>query len=49
MGQINDYEYLIFKGCINKWEYIKGNVYIETMVLCQYFGHKKSNFFMLHF
>ena len=21
----------------------------EVMVLCQYFGHKKSNFFMLHF
>ena len=20
-----------------------------TLVLCQYFGHKKSNFFMLHF
>ena len=26
-------------------------VYLATMemVLCQYFGHKKSNFFMLHF
>ena len=22
---------------------------IEDVVLCQYFGHKKSNFFMLHF
>ena len=22
---------------------------IQNMVLCQYFGHKKSNFFMLHF
>ena len=22
---------------------------IEYVVLCQYFGHKKSNFFMLHF
>ena len=22
---------------------------IEELVLCQYFGHKKSNFFMLHF
>jgi len=22
---------------------------IEKVVLCQYFGHKKSNFFMLHF
>ena len=21
----------------------------KTMVLCQYIGHKKSNFFMLHF
>lgn len=21
----------------------------KAMVLCQYFGHKKSNFFMLHF
>ena len=21
----------------------------EAVVLCQYFGHKKSNFFMLHF
>ena len=22
---------------------------MEELVLCQYFGHKKSNFFMLHF
>lgn len=22
---------------------------LGTVVLCQYFGHKKSNFFMLHF
>ena len=22
---------------------------ISMVVLCQYFGHKKSNFFMLHF
>ena len=22
---------------------------IDDVVLCQYFGHKKSNFFMLHF
>ena len=31
--------------------YLDGFVigYVETMVLCQYFGHKKSNFFMLHF
>lgn len=25
------------------------NDLIINMVLCQYFGHKKSNFFMLHF
>ena len=24
-------------------------LYSKEMVLCQYFGHKKSNFFMLHF
>ena len=23
--------------------------YSQKLVLCQYFGHKKSNFFMLHF
>ena len=23
--------------------------FFRNMVLCQYFGHKKSNFFMLHF
>ena len=22
---------------------------LQYLVLCQYFGHKKSNFFMLHF
>ncbi|MCF0149192.1 MAG: hypothetical protein HUJ77_12445 [Clostridium sp.] len=26
-----------------------GNHSDEVMVLCQYLGHKKSNFFMLHF
>ena len=36
----NDIE-LIFKND----EYLKK----DRMVLCQYFGHKKSNFFMLHF
>ena len=36
-------------------EIIEDTIYIsvksikEYMVLCQYFGHKKSNFFMLHF
>lgn len=39
--KINDYEYLIFKGCINKWEYIKGNVYIETIEY--YFREKISS------
>ena len=24
-------------------------ILLEEVVLCQYFGHKKSNFFMLHF
>lgn len=26
-----------------------GKTTLLKMVLCQYFGHKKSNFFMLHF
>ena len=28
---------------------VKGNINDRKLVLCQYFGHKKSNFFMLHF
>lgn len=31
---------------------LKGSTKLEeviNLVLCQYFGHKKSNFFMLHF
>ena len=24
-------------------------ILLEEVVLCQYFAHKKSNFFMLHF
>ena len=30
-------------------EIIKIYSEVKGMVLCQYFGHKKSNFFMLHF
>ena len=31
-------------------EYLEdAKLYKERVVLCQYFGHKKSNFFMLHF
>ena len=29
--------------------YTGGTSAVMAMVLCQYFGHKKSNFFMLHF
>ena len=35
----------------NKIEYaiLEQKLINSTVVLCQYFGHKKSNFFMLHF
>ena len=31
--------------CLYEWR----NIISHNLVLCQYFGHKKSNFFMLHF
>ena len=43
---------LDIKAKTNKNELINIEIQIKdehNMVLCQYFGHKKSNFFMLHF
>ena len=33
---------------LSNYSYINGDT-SQGLVLCQYFGHKKSNFFMLHF
>ena len=43
------YDPYISKCCLRPLYDEYGNVYIVVVVLCQYLGHKKSNFFMLHF
>lgn len=48
--EVNDY--LINTDVLMLVGYYNFNISIikkYKMVLCQYFGHKKSNFFMLHF
>ena len=41
----------IVSFCVaNAYDYnLTANKFNVSLVLCQYFGHKKSNFFMLHF
>ncbi len=57
LNEGEDYSQLKRTVCINilNFKYLKNdrfhNAYRlkEAVVLCQYLGHKKSNFFMLHF